>query len=76
MVYDKESKWKLRVNVEKIVVDGRTLTPSESKLLLSKIYKKTIDTDLIDAIKNSYLKGFTLSSIGETFEKLPNAMEC
>ncbi|HCI28656.1 MAG TPA: hypothetical protein PK716_05870 [Fervidobacterium sp.] len=64
---------KLRVNVEKIVVDGRTLTPSESKLLLSKIYKKTIDTDLIDAIKNSYLKGFTLSSIGETFEKLPNA---
>jgi len=55
------------------MMNGRILTSTESKVLLSKIYKKSVDTDLITAIKNSYLKDFTLSSIGDTFDKLSNA---
>jgi len=62
-----------RITVEKIMMNGRILTSTESKVLLSKIYKKSVDTDLITAIKNSYLKDFTLSSIGDTFDKLSNA---
>lgn len=62
-----------RISVEKVMVNGRILTSTESKVLLSKIYKKSVDTDLITAIKNSYLKGFALSAIGDTFDKLSNA---
>jgi len=64
---------KFKVTAEKLVINGKELNSNAMRVTLAKIYKKEIDKDLIEAIKNSFLKDFQNVSIGEVFSKLSNA---
>uniref|UniRef100_A0A7V4NF05 DUF4340 domain-containing protein n=1 Tax=Fervidobacterium pennivorans TaxID=93466 RepID=A0A7V4NF05_FERPE len=64
---------KIRVVAEKVFVNGKLLSDVEKRIFLAKIYKKSIEYDLLEVVKNSFLKDYPGVSIGEAFSKLSNA---
>ncbi|WP_372589439.1 hypothetical protein QQE94_02770 [Fervidobacterium pennivorans subsp. shakshaketiis] len=64
---------KIRIIAEKVFVNGKLLSDAGKRIFLAKVYKKSIEYDLIEVVKNSFLKDYPGVSIGEVFSKLNNA---
>jgi len=63
---------KIRIIAEKVFVNGKLLNDAEKRIFLAKVYKKSIEYDLLEVVKNSFLKDYPGVSIGEVFSKLSN----
>ncbi|WP_448378176.1 hypothetical protein [Fervidobacterium sp.] len=64
---------KISIIAEKVFVNGKLLSDAEKRIFLAKVYKKSIEYDLLEVVKNSFLKDYPGVSIGEVFSKLNNA---
>lgn len=64
---------KLRIVPDKVFVNNKLLNSTEKRIFLAKVYKKSVDRDLIEVVKNSFLKEYPYESIEQVLSKVNNA---
>ncbi|ODN30995.1 hypothetical protein [Fervidobacterium thailandense] len=62
-----------KVKVEKASLDGKILSDKELSALLSEIYKKSFNEDLVTLIKSAYLNEIKDYTLGEFAQKFADA---
>ncbi|WP_448376016.1 hypothetical protein [Fervidobacterium sp.] len=63
---------KFTVAVEKVTIDKKELSQVEEKLFLARVYKKNVETDLIEVVQNSSLEKYDNIPLKDVFSKLAN----
>ncbi|MGC8955613.1 MAG: hypothetical protein ACP5JS_05905 [Fervidobacterium sp.] len=65
----------VRVSIEKVIIDGKELSLTEMRVLLSNVYnveKRGIKDNLVELIKGGSIKEFPGVSVSDILEKLKN----
>ena len=63
---------KVKIYVKNVYLNGRQLSENESKILLAVIYRKKIDKEILETVRQCYLPQFPEAPLGEVLSKISN----
>jgi len=63
---------KVKIYAKNVYLNGRQLSENESKILLAVIYRKKIDKEILETVRQCYLPQFPEAPLGEVLSKISN----
>ncbi|WP_448374438.1 hypothetical protein [Fervidobacterium sp.] len=63
---------KIKIYVSEVFINNRRLSNEGKKIIMAMIYKKKIDKDILEIVRESYFPEFSQAPLGEVLVKVPS----
>jgi len=63
---------KIKIYVSEVFINNRRLSSEGKKIIMAMIYKKKIDKDILEIVRESYFPEFSQAPLGEVLVKVPS----